>query len=61
MFHYSKIPRILHSSWFIAALSLEKLCHEVMARNELADLQPTFNKGEGRASLTIFVTECLQN
>ena len=30
-------------------------------RNELADLQPTFNKGEGGSSLTIFVTECLQN
>ena len=28
------------------------------AQNEQANLQPTFNKGEGGASLVIFFTDC---
>ena len=39
--------------------SLEKLCQEVVARNEQHNLQPTLNNDAGGASLTIFVADCL--
>ena len=32
----------------------------MMAKNNQANLQRTLNKGAGGASLTIFVTDCLQ-
>ena len=32
-----------------------------MVKNDQANLQPTLNKEAGGASLTIFVTDCLQN
>ena len=41
--------------------SLEKLCQTVVARGDQTNLQPTLNKGTGAASVTIFVTDCLQN
>ena len=40
---------------------LKKLFKTVQARNEQANLQPTLNKEGDVASLTIFVTDCLQN
>ena len=39
---------------------LKKLFKTVQAGNEQANLQPTLNEGDV-ASLTIFVTDCLQN
>ena len=50
-----------NSPWFNAVPSLEELCQAVVARNDQANLQPTLNKGAAGASLTIFVTDCLQN
>ena len=44
--------------WFNALASLEKLCQAVVARNDLANLQPTLNKGDRGGSLTIFLTDC---
>ena len=41
--------------------SLEKLCQAVVVSNEQADLQATLSKETGDASLSIFVTDCLQN
>ena len=38
--------------------SLEKLCQEVVARNEQVNLQSTLNKEASGTSLTIFVTHC---
>ena len=40
---------------------LKKLFKTVKARNEQVNLQPTLNKEGEVASLTIFVTDCLQN
>ena len=57
----SKIPRIHPPPWFNVVPNLEKLRQAVMARNDQANLQPTLNKWAGRSSLTIFVTNCLQN
>ena len=39
----------------------KKLFKTVQARNEQANLQPTLNKEGDVASLTIYVTDCLQN
>ena len=50
-----------NSPWFNAVPSLEELCQAVVARNDQVNLQPTLNKGAAGASLTIFVTDCLQN
>ena len=56
MFHM-----LLASPWFNILPSLENLWQTGAARDELANLQPTWNKWAGRAGLTIFVTDCLQN
>ena len=39
----------------------KKLFKTVQARNEQANLQPTLNKEGDVASLTIYITDCLQN
>ena len=49
------------SLWFNVVQSLENLYQAVVARNDLANLQSTLNKGAGGTSLTIFVADCLQN
>ena len=41
--------------------SLKKLLQAVVARNNQVNLQPTSNKRAGGVSLSIFVTDCLQN
>ena len=46
--------------WLDIVPSLKKTCQAEEIRNEQTDLQPTLNKGGGGASLTIFVTDCLQ-
>ena len=49
------------SPWFNVVTSLEKLCQAVVVSNEQADVQATLSKETGDASLSIFVTDCLQN
>ena len=56
-----KIPRVPSSRWFNVVPSLEKLCQAVVVRNNQASLKPTLNKRAWSASITIFVTDCLQN
>ena len=46
---------------FNVVRSLEQLCQAVVAKNNKANLQPTLHKRAGDASLTIFVTYCLQS
>ena len=58
MFDMLKDTQNLPCPWFNVVPSLEKQCQVVVARNEQANLQPTLNKGKGRASLTIFVADC---
>lgn len=41
------------SLWFYIVPSLEKICQAVVARNDQANLQPTLDKVDGGASLTI--------
>ena len=55
------MPRVPSPLWFNVVASLEKLCQAVVIKNDQANLQQTLNKGAGGASLTIFVTDCLQN
>ena len=47
--------------WFNVVPSPEKLCQAVVVINDQANLQPKLNKGAGDASVTIFVTDCLEN
>ena len=47
-----------HPPWLNVVQSLEKLCQEVVARNEQVNLQSTLNKEASGTSLTIFVTDC---
>ena len=61
MFDMFKDTQNSPSSQFNAAPSLKKLYQAVVARNDQANLQPTLNKKVGGSSLTIFVTDCLQN
>ena len=55
------IPRIPFPLWLNGVPSLENICQALLASNEYTDLQPILSKGAGDASLTIFVTDCLQN
>ena len=41
------------SLWFYIVPSLEKICQAVVARNDQANLQPTLDKVDEGASLTI--------
>ena len=56
-----KYTQNLPYTWFDIVPSTEKLCQAVVPRNDQANLQPTLNEGTGCVSLTIFVTDCLQN
>lgn len=49
------------SFWLNILPILEKLLQEVVTRNRQANLQPTLNKGPGGATLTIFVTNCVNS
>ena len=49
------------SPWFNVVPRLEKLCHAVVVRNDQANLQSTLKKEAGGASLTIFVTDSIQD
>ena len=49
------------SPWLNVVASLENLCQAVVARNGQANLQPILNREAVGASLTIFVTDCLQS
>ena len=59
--NFVKLSRIPPPPWLNVVPSLKKHCQAAKTTNEQANLQPTLNKGGGGMSLTIFVTDCLQN